>query len=494
MSNTKDITDNDALRLVCRDSLAGFAETMFEGYKAAPVHELIAQKVEQCFERKIRALIVVAPPRHGKSQICSVAFPAWALTRNPKLQIIQAAYSEGLAGKFAQDTKAVLRSAKYAQLFPQVIDTSLDRQNEFRTLQGGSYLAVGIGSGTTGRGCDVLICDDLLKDRKEADSMTIRNGVWDWLTSTALTRLSPNGVVVITMTRWAPDDPVGRFIAQSKKGDFELLNLPAYAEENDALDRPIGEPLWPERWPRELLERKRGQLLRRDWESLYMGHATPPGGALVDVSRIRYIDAGQLPTDIKLERAWDLAVGTSVNHDYSVGARGGCDVDKNFYLVDVNRGRRSWAAQKPLIAALARSEKGRIGVEAVSAFQIAAEELRAELAGEAAVKPMKVHTSKEIRMTGWASLIESGKFFIVRGPWTEAFVNELADFPGSPHDDQVDAVSLLYELTRKRQQLLVAVCGGDDDEPLGGLHGRRSSSGLGGLSSLHPHPAQRIFR
>jgi predicted phage terminase large subunit-like protein len=227
-----------------------------------------------------------------------------------------------------------------------------------------------------------------------------------------------------------------------------------------------------------------------------MGHATPPGGALVDVSRIRYIEPGQLPIDLQQERAWDLAVGTSVNHDYSVGARGGCDKDKNFYLTDINRGRRTWAAQKQLIATLARSEKGRIGVEAVSAFQIAADELRSELAGEASVKPMKVHTSKEVRMTGWGSLIESGKFFIVRGNWTEAFVNELADFPGSPHDDQVDAVSLLYELTRKRQQFVMAISGGDDDEdePLSGLHGRSHSSGLGGLSSLHANPAQRIFR
>jgi hypothetical protein len=119
-------------------------------------------------------------------------------------------------------------------------------------------------------------------------------------------------------------------------------------------------------------------------------------------------------------------------------------------------------------------------------------ELRSELAGEAAVKPMKVNTSKEIRMTGWGNLIEVGKFFIVRGNWTEAFVNELADFPGSPHDDQVDAVSLLYELTRKRQQLLLAVSGDDDeDEPLRGLHGCQHSGGLGGL---HTSVAQRFFR
>jgi len=467
--------DDAAMRMACLDSLATFSETMLPGYRAAKVHVLIAQALERCFRREVKRLILACPPRHGKSQIVSIAFPAWALTKNPRLNFIQAGYSTELSETFCHATKAIIESPTYRTLFPSCIDPALDRSREFRTLHGGSYYATGVGAGGLGRGADFLIVDDPFRNRDAADSLLERDRVESWFNSTALTRLSPDGVVIVVMSRWGIDDLVGRLTAPGYDGPkYEVLSLPALADgEADPLGRAPGDALWPERWDKPRLEEVRSALGRRDWASHYQAQPIPEGGTLCNVANLKFIDRSEVPPDLQQARAWDLALGTTSHHDYSAGARGGMK-DGNFYLTDINRARRPWDAQKEVMVALGKTEGGRVGIEAVSAWQVAVDQVKTALAGHAIVKALKVSSSKEARATPWISLVEAGKFYAVKAPWNDAFLAELAAFPSGPHDDTVDATSLLYELTRKRQTFVMAI----SDVPWynsGGLHGDRLS-------------------
>lgn len=468
--------DDAVLRSACLESLASFSEVLLPGYRAAKVHDLIAQKLELCYERKIKRLIVALPPRHGKSQLISIAFPVWALTKNPRLNFIQVGCSSELSEFFCHATKAIIESPNYRRLFPPIIDRGLDRSREFRSLLGGIYYSTGIGAGAIGRGCDFLIVDDPFRNRDMADSLLERDRVFSWFNSTAIPRLAPDGVVIVVQSRWNLDDLAGRLTAPGYDGPkYETLCLPALAEgEGDLLGRAPGEALWPERWGRERLEEIRLAIGRRDWCSHYQAQPIPEGGTLCDTAKIRFIDREQLPPGLEQARAWDLALGTTSHHDRSAGTRGGMK-GGNLYITEINFGRRAWEAQKEIVIAFGKTEGGRVGIEAVSAWQVAADELKAALAGHAVVKSLKVSTSKEARATPWISLAEAGKLFLVKAPWNDAFIAELAAFPGGPHDDMVDSVSLLYELVRKRSQLLLAVSEAPWAVRGPGLHGDRLS-------------------
>ena len=479
-------------RDACTDSLLTFAETMLPGYSASRVHRLLATRLEACFSRKIRRICVSMPPRCGKSQLSSVLFPAWALTKNPALQIMLASHSMELAERFSMEVRRLLSQERHVALFPPILSPELDRSRDWRTNDGGGLYATGVGAGGLGRGCSFLICDDLTKNREDAESATGREKLWDWLTSTALTRLTPDGVVIVIGSRWHEDDVIGRLTGPQYNGPkFEVINLEAICEhpESDLLGRKEGESIWPEQWtPAKFLE-TRDLIGRREFASHYQGRPTVSGGNLCDVAKVKVIDHSDIPSDLDLSRAWDLALGTAAHNDYSVGARGGMSKDGCLFLVDLNRRRRSWPEQKELIIAKAKAEGGRVGIEAVGGWAVAGEELREALSGVATVKNMQVSKSKEARATGWLSLIDAGKLYIVRAPWNTDFMHELEQFPNGTHDDQIDAVSLLYELVRKRDHLLFAVSEGWGPSFGHDLHGLRSWR-----TGLHGSVADQYFR
>ena len=458
-----------ALALACRDSLVSFAETMHGSYQAARVHELLARKLEDCFARRIRRLCISLPPRHGKTLLASVMFPAWALTQKPGLQVISAGYSAELSESFSQATRAVLSSPNYQALFPPILNPNVSRSRNWQTLSGGTYFATGVGGGGLGRGADILLLDDTVKNREEADSPTQRARVWDWFTSTAMTRLSPEGVAIIIQSRWHEDDLIGRLshpdsVRQLQEAGlqseaFELLTLDAICEspDGDPLGRKQGEALWPERWPAAKLEGVKIRSGRRDWQSLYQQRPAPPGANAELVAKIRTIDPNDVPELLRRGRGWDLAVGASASGDYSCGALGGFDQAGAFYLVHMDRGRRPWPEQKPRIVRLAEADGGsKIGIETVSAWAVAAEEVRTLLAGKVRVESYVPKGSKEARAQPWLSMIDAGRFFVVRGSWNHDFLEELEQFPTGAHDDQVDAVTVLWELTRRHCDLVLA--------------------------------------
>jgi hypothetical protein len=231
-------------RLTASEELIPFTEYTFQQYEAAEHHRLIAEKLEAVERGEIDRLMIFMPPRHGKSELASKRFPAWYLGRNPDRQIIAASYNSDLAGDFGRNVRNIVRERRFRNVFPEV-ELAADSQaaNRWNTNKGGSYVAAGVGTAVTGRGAHLLLIDDPVKDREEADSETTREKVYSWYTSTAYTRLMPGGAVVVIQTRWHEDDLAGRLLeAEAKGGDkWDKLILPAVMSN--------GEALWPDRYP-----------------------------------------------------------------------------------------------------------------------------------------------------------------------------------------------------------------------------------------------------
>ena len=263
---------------VARDSLVAFEIATDPDYEPNWHHRRIARELEhvEAFgDRDYKILIITVPPRHGKSQQCSIDFPAWYVGRNPDGEIIAASYAAALAQDFGSKTRNKIASEEYSTIFPAIALNEDEKArgrwsvSEHGKNVGGAYVAVGVGGPITGRGADIAIVDDPIKNRKDAESEIVRESVWGWFTSTLFTRLSPHGVVVIILTRWHQDDLAGRILSDEKLAAMtKLVKLPAIANV-DGPSRKKGEPLWPSRYSAEALDKIKSTVGPYDWASLY---------------------------------------------------------------------------------------------------------------------------------------------------------------------------------------------------------------------------------
>ena len=203
---------------LARATLGAFVRFTRRGYKMGWVHEEICQELDwflaDVMEGNSPRLMITMPPRHGKSEIATRRFPAYAFGRNPDLTIISTSYGADLSSRMNRDVQHIIEHDAYRKVFPDVALSGKNirtvasgrplRNSDIFEIVGheGSYRSAGVGGGITGMGCDILIIDDPLKDRAEADSPTIRDKVWDWYASTAYTRLAPGGGILLIQTRW----------------------------------------------------------------------------------------------------------------------------------------------------------------------------------------------------------------------------------------------------------------------------------------------------
>lgn len=239
-----------AKRELARRRLGWFIKYHFPDYRENWHHALIISKLEAVERGEIRKLMIFTAPRHGKSEIASVNFPAWFFGRNPRKSIIASSYNSDLAVSFGRKARDLVGSEEYKNLFAVSLKEDSKAAGRWNTNQGGEYTAVGIGGGATGRGADVFLIDDPVKDQEEAESPVIQERNINWYRSVARTRLSPNGAQVIIQTRWHDKDLAGQILADDK--DWEILNLPAIAEHDEEF-RKEGEALWPDQYSLEEL-------------------------------------------------------------------------------------------------------------------------------------------------------------------------------------------------------------------------------------------------
>lgn len=417
---------------------------------------LLNRKLLDLSFRRIRRLIVQMPPRHGKSELCSKYLPPWYVGLFPEHRIVFNSYEADFAASWGRKSRDLLVEHGYKAFGLRVREGS-SAVNRW-DLQGhdGGMVTAGVGGAITGKGADLLIIDDYTKNSEEAFSKNIRDKTWEWWQSTAYTRLQPDGVVLVIATRWHQDDLIGRLLEKATSGGeaWDVVNLPALAEENDLIGRQPGEALWPSHYPRERLEEIRANIRSYWWNALYQQRPVVEEGTTFKRSWFEIVNTP--PSVMRTVRFWDMAATKKTDKndpDWTVGAKLGVDADHLFYLVDVKRVRASPLQTEQLIRQTAEldgvkvpivmeQEPGASGVAMIDHFR------RTVLPGFdfRAVKPQK---DKVSRAGPVASMAEAGHVKLVRGPWINDFLDEVESFPFGAHDDMVDALASSFsQLTR----------------------------------------------
>ncbi len=206
----------------------------------SPAHiKMIADKLTAVKEGSCKRLIINMPPRHGKSHLTSKIFPAWYIGNNPKAQFIIASYAATLATEFSRWIRNTTKDQYYQDIFDVKLKDDSQAADRWETSEGGVMVGAGVGGAITGRGADIALIDDPVKNYEEAISETVQEKVWDWFNSTLRTRLHPGGSIILIMTRWTENDLAGKLL-KHEPDKWEVLKLPAISERNEAL--------WPDRY------------------------------------------------------------------------------------------------------------------------------------------------------------------------------------------------------------------------------------------------------
>jgi hypothetical protein len=234
-----------------KESLTAFIDYISElegGIQPARHHRLLIEKLEAVERGEIPRLMVFMPPGSAKSTYANRIFGAWYMGRNPGKLLITASHNDELAKWFGRRTRKIADSTEFKAVFDAGLDPSSAAADQWALTSGSEYFATSVGGSVTGRRADGAIIDDPVKGREEADSETIRRKTVEWYKSDLWTRLKPGAFVILIMTRWHELDLAGVLLADMAAGGepWEVLSIPAVAEENDPLGRPPGEPLWPE--------------------------------------------------------------------------------------------------------------------------------------------------------------------------------------------------------------------------------------------------------
>lgn len=261
------------------------------------------------------------PPRHGKSEIASRRFPAWYLGRNPTHQIITASYNAELASDFGRAVRNIFSEQEYKNLFDVRLAQDSQAANRWHTDRGGVYVAVGIGGTATGRGADVALIDDPVKDAQDAASETIRDSTWDWYVSVLRTRLQPRAAQCLIQTRWHDDDLAGRILNGPEGKRWHVIEMPALNED--------GEALWPEAYPAEDLEAIK-LLDPRRFSALYQQRPQPEEGTFFQRDWFRWYKPDGLPS-LNCYTTADFAV-TEGGGDYTEIGTHGVSPNGDIYL------------------------------------------------------------------------------------------------------------------------------------------------------------------
>jgi len=468
-----------------RELLLPFVQRMNETYQAGWVHKDICRRLEKfsqdVADKKSPRLMLLMPPRSGKSELCSRSFPAWHLGRNPNHEIIACSYNVSLAMTFSKKVKGVLEDPEFHPLFDARLDPN-DKSAEEWSLQSskGAYVAAGVGGGITGKGAHLLIIDDPLKNAEEADSADIREKLWDWYGSTAYTRLAPGGGVLVVQTWWHDDDLAGRLqVAMAANPDadqFTVVKYPAIAEHDEYLDhdtdlivdtapengellRLKGEALHPERYDLRQLTQIKTTISPRFWSALYQQNPVPDDGAYF---LKEYFRRAALPalTRAHVFIAWDFAISEKKQNDYTVGTVLSHDENDVLHVAEQIR-FKSGDGLFICDAILALSKKWytpgqQLGFEDGQIYRAIESLLKKRMQEQRhypSIQVLKPITDKLARARPLQGRMQQGmvSFSNVDDGWYDICRLEMLRFPAGAHDDCVDSVSWACQMAIGRQ-------------------------------------------
>jgi predicted phage terminase large subunit-like protein len=291
-------------------------------YEVQPHHQLLADALMKVAAGEIPNLAISLPPQTGKSTLATRGFMPWYWGKFPTKSMMMGGYAQAFVeSEFGSAIRATVESSQYQQIFPGVTFKPGSRSKEHMELeQGGKLSLLGRGGSGTGRPADGgFLIDDPIKDAKEADSVTIRNDVWNWFTRVVETRCNFWSWKIIIQTRWHEDDLIGRLTdPQNPHYDKHIadqwvyINIPLLMDNPEiaaALGKKVGDPLWPERFPLKLIENRR-RMDPIGFSALCQGRPTPPEGAFYKRQQLFGYMPDDMPKNARYYITGDLAVST----------------------------------------------------------------------------------------------------------------------------------------------------------------------------------------
>jgi hypothetical protein len=426
-------------------------------------------------ERKIPRLTVAEPPGHGKTTVISHHFPAYYLSKFPDHCIIAVTHTQDLAKSNGRRARNILASDEHRNLFPDIaVSDDSAAADSWETNKGGIYLGFGVGATVVGRRADAVIIDDALKGMEDADSQLVRDKLWTWYGADLLTRLKPNGVIIVVATRYNLDDLTGRLLAASKQPGGEhwyQLILPALAEKKDPLGRKEGDALWPEWMDRDSLQRIKAQpaMTARMWSALYQQRPVVEGGNILKRDWFRIWNQPSPPRCEYILQSWDTATSTRAKSAYSACITLGVfREDKtdlpSIILLSAFRKRMAYPDLRKMAQRLfndyldtnfdaplgngAVRQPDVLLVEDQSSGSSLIPDLRKAGVMATAVRPA-AYGNKDQRILLASDLLENGRFwvpglapsFTMPKRWAEEFIISCISYPASDSRDWVDTLS-----------------------------------------------------
>lgn len=450
-------------------------------YEDTPQARLLCEVMEKVARGELRRVAISIPPQHGKSTVISEAFPGWIAGRTPWVDLILGTYSQDFAEEWGGKVRSQMTSSAYAQIFPKTILRKGDKAKaRLVTEQKGRLSFVGRGGQTTGKPADIFICDDPIKDKQEADSPTILQQVYSWLTSVVHTRCHSESAIVIVHTRWNQDDPIGRLCDPDHPDhdpqiakDWTYINIPAVLREKDKeLVSALGLTLEPPTNPRiaaqfgagpvtALWERRKSlaflaeakQLDPAVFSALYMGSPAPEDGDYFKLQDLIGYRPEELPLNLRMYCASDHALSSKENTRRDASCFGTMGIDERgimWLLPDLYWERESNAMKlvEEIVAMMQRQKPQIWWAEREHISKSIGPFLRKRMVEEAALSTLLDDSLKSVvdlqsrarSIQGMISL-HRVRFPTFASWWPEAKAQMLR-FPNAAHDDFVSMLSL----------------------------------------------------
>jgi predicted phage terminase large subunit-like protein len=437
--------------IIAKHDYGFYLEFVNHNYNLAPHTRLICDKLQEIERGELKRLIITLPPRHSKSMTVTESFPSWYIGRNPNKRVICVSYGDALSRDFG-----IKNRQKLEEHGKSIFGIELDQntQSEFK-IKGAQGQAVftGIGGSLTGKGANLIIIDDVIKNQEQAGSKVYRDKIYNEYRSSLLTRLTSDGAIIIIMTRWNEDDLVGRVLADEPE-KWDVLNLPAICEDlDDPLGRPLGAPLWGEfGFTIELLEERKKALGEQIFASLYQQRPAPAQGNIIQRKHFKFYEV--LPNLDEILISVDATFKDAKTSDFCVMQVWG-KAGANRYLIDQVRDRMDFTTTvntlRNLVAQYPRATAKLIEDKANGTAVI--NYLRNEISGLVPVNP---EGGKVTRTYAVSPIIESGNVYLPKNKsWIQELIEECVIFPNGKHDDQLDCMTQALNYMNKPNEIFI---------------------------------------
>ncbi len=420
----------------------------------------ISLKIATGIARGNARICISAPPRHGKSKLCTHYGPLWVLENFVNYHVALVTYGADLSTDFSREVRDSIEWNE--DLLDVRLRQDASRLARFLTNKGGSMTSIGLGGPFTGRGAHVLFIDDYIKMIKEALSPTIRQQQWEWFTTTAMTRLEPGASVILIATRWHKDDLIGKI--RKEFGDkWEYIVLPDIAGEDDILGRKVGEPLFPQRFDLEALAERKILLGTKFYDAIYRQQPHDDSEGFTQREWVTVVN--EIPTGpMRYLRVWDMAGTESGNADYTAGGLFGLHIEsKTVYLLNMIRKRMTALKVELKVKEVAdldgKDTRIVIEQESGSSGKAVIEHYKANVLEGFSMEGYYSNRHKLVKAQPFLAGMEAGRFKILSAGWNKDFIDEFESFPGEGpgiHDDQIDVCAIAWEKLLGKRKLPVA--------------------------------------